>query len=181
MLICLCLLDETGSDRRDQLRKFSYSLIGTTPTYHRLLARGTRVNAIASMSTEGLMSVELVQRSVNGDIFFDYITGNLIPKMSKFPDRQSVVVMDNCSIHCTQEVQDVLQQAGILAIYLPPYSPDLMPLEESFSSVKSYLRKHDSLLQAMQDPADVMHEAFRNCLTKENCCAWIRHAGYYST
>lgn len=171
-------LDETGTDKRDQFRKYGYSLRGVTPTYNRLLTRGQRINAIASMSTEGIFELELVKGSVNGDIFFDFLRGSLIPSMQKFPNPHSVLLMDNCAIHHTQEVTEVLQQAGIVTIYLPPYSPDLMPLEESFSCVKNYLRRHDDLLQVISDPSDIIKEAFYSSLTKDNCRAWIHHAGY---
>jgi len=45
-------------------------------------------------------------------------------------------------------------------LFLPPYSPDLNPLEEAFSYIKQYLRKHDELLQALRDPRDVIMQAF---------------------
>ena len=171
-------LDETGTDKRDQFRKYGYALRGVTPTYHRLLSRGVRINAIACMSVDGMISLELVKGSVNGDIFFDFLRGSLIPNMQHFPNPHSVLIMDNCSIHHTERVTDLLQQAGIITLYLPPYSPDLMPLEESFSCVKNYLRRHDKLLQALVDPSDVIQEAFESSLTRENCLAWIHHAGY---
>ena len=74
-------LDETGTDKRDQLHKYGYALRGVTPTYHRLLARGTRINAIACISLEGITALQLVKGSVNGDIFFDFVRGDLIPNM----------------------------------------------------------------------------------------------------
>ena len=103
------------------------------------------------MSIEGLFQFELIDGSVNGDIFFDFLRGTLIPNMQPFPNPHSVLLMDNCSIHHTQAVKDLLQQAGIVTMYLPPYSPDLMPLEESFSCVKYYLKRHDNLLQVNND------------------------------
>lgn len=68
-------VDETGSDRRDQVRKFGYALKGLTPVYHRLLARGTRVSSIAVMSSEGVLDFELSAGTTNGDKFFDFIRG----------------------------------------------------------------------------------------------------------
>ena len=61
----------------------------------------------------------------------------------------SIVIMDNCSIHHVQEVQDVFQQSGILSLFLPPYSPDFNPVEEAFSYIKGYMRKYDDLLQCV--------------------------------
>lgn len=172
-------LDETGTDKRDQLRKYGYAIRGITPTCHRSLSRGERINAIASMSIEGMITLELVTGSVNGDIFFDFLRGSLIPNMQPFPNSRSVLLMDNCSIHHTEDVVALLKQAGIITVYLPPYSPDLMPLEETFSYIKNYLKRHDELLQVITDPRDIIKEAFKS-ITKENCHAWICHAGYNS-
>ena len=74
----------------------------------------------------------------------------------------STLIMDNCSVHHVNKVREVLQQAGILVLFLPPYSPDLNPLEEAFSYIKQYLRQHDELLQAIRDPTDVIMQAFQS-------------------
>ena len=72
-------LDETGTDKRDQLRKYGYALRRVTPVYHRFLSRGDRVNGIAALTSSGLLTVELTKATVNGDNFFDFIRGTLIP------------------------------------------------------------------------------------------------------
>ena len=70
----LVFLDETGSDHKDHIRKFGYSLIGEPPVYHRFLGRGTRISAIAALSTEGLACYELITGTTNGDKLYDFIT-----------------------------------------------------------------------------------------------------------
>lgn len=121
-------LDETGTNKRDQLCKYGYALRGVTP---RCFQEGEESNAIASMCMEGLVALELVDGNVNGDVFYDFVRGSLIPNMQIFPNPHSVLIMDNCSIHHTGEVTSLLQNAGLVTMYLPPYSPDLMPLEET--------------------------------------------------
>ena len=72
--------------------------------------------------------------SVNAEVFADFIRGSLVPQMRSF-DRKSptsVAVMDNCSIHHTELVMDLLKEAGIVVIFLPPYSPDYNPIELVF-------------------------------------------------
>ena len=172
-------VDETGTDKRDQLRKYGYALRGTTPVYHRFLSRGDRINAIAAITSSGLLTVELTKATVNGDNFFDFIRGTLIPHMRPFDgvSPHSILIMDNCSVHHVNEVREVLQQAGILVLFLPPYSPDLNPLEEAFSYIKQYLCKHDELLQAIRDPTDVIMQAFQS-ITAKHCNSWISHAQY---
>ena len=85
--------------------------------------------------------------------------------------------MDNCSIHHTDKVKKLLNDAGILLIFLPPYSPDLNPIEEAFSAVKYYLKDHDELIQSITDPLPVIHSGFKS-ITPQMCKRWISHSGY---
>ncbi len=172
-------VDETGTDKRDQLRKYGYSMRGTRATYHRILHRGERVNAIAAISSAGLLSMELMKGSVNGESFYDFLRGTLIPQMMPFDGHNphSVLIMDNCSVHHVDEVKKLLRGAGIIVLFLPPYSPDLNPIEEAFSYIKQYLRKHDELLQAIADPTDIIKEAFQS-ITADHCNSWISDSLY---
>ena len=65
-LIQVCLYG-LMKDKRGQLRKYGYALRGITPVYTRFISKGERMNAIASMSTEGIIALEIVKGSVNGD------------------------------------------------------------------------------------------------------------------
>ena len=128
-------VDETGSDRRDQMRKFGYSLKGEPPVYHRILHRGKRISAIAAMSVTGLLCYKLYKGSINGSTFLEFVQGWLIPEMLPFDgvNPHSILVLDNCSIHHVEPVKDALRDMGIHVLYLPPYSPDMNPIEEMFS------------------------------------------------
>ena len=172
-------VDETGSDRRDQIRKFRYALKGESPVYHRLLHRGRRISAIAAMSTDGLVAYNLVHGSVNGEKFLEFIQGTLVPEMLPYDGEnpQSILVMDNCSIHHVQPVLKTLRDMGILVLFLPPYSPDMNPIEEMFSYIKYFEIDHDQILQAMEDPLPLVEASFES-VTKDKCVGWIKHAGY---
>ena len=172
-------IDETGSDARNRIRKYGYALKGKTPVCHRFLCRGRRTNAIAAISTSGLLTLELTTSTVNWEVFYDFVRGSLIPQMMPFNGTNpcSVAVMDNLSVHHVPEIISLFQQAGILVMFLPPYSPDLNPMEESFSYVKAYLRKHDELLQVVSNPTSIIQSAFYS-ITVEHCKSWIAHSGY---
>ncbi len=144
-------LDETGCDKRDHMRKLGYAMRGMRPVCKRLLHRGQRISAVAAMCSEGVIALELGEGTYNGDRFLEFLTGNLIPEMLQFDGSSPryVLVMDNCSIHHIAPVLQLLNTAGILSMFLPPYSPDLNPAEELFSYVKYYLKQHDELLQAV--------------------------------
>lgn len=175
----LVWLDETGSNSKDHIRRFGYAIRGTTPVSHRLLIRGKRVNAIAALASDGIIAVDTVVGTVDGQTFFDFLRGTLIPRMRAFngSNPNSVIIMDNCSIHHIQEVKQLLNQAGILALFLPPYSPDLNPIEEAFNYVKSYLRKHDILLQSGAPMPTIVEAAFES-ITINQCNSWITDSGY---
>lgn len=86
--------------------------------------------------------------------------------------------MDNLSVHHVHEVTECFREAGIVLLFLPAYNPDLNPIEKAFSFVKSYLKKHDSLMQIIPDSQVIIKAAF-NAITTEHCRSWIAHSGYY--
>ena len=154
-------VDETGSDARHHIRKYGYALRGIRPVKHRVLARGRRISAVAAISTDGLVGVDFTVNTVNADVFADFIRGTVIPEMEPFDGsiKKSILVMDNCAIHHVHTIKTLLDDAGILLIYLPPYSPDLNPIEEAFSYIKYYLKDHDELLQEVNDPLPIIRSA----------------------
>lgn len=119
------------------MSKFGYALRGEPPIYHHFLVHGKRVSAIAAISTEGLVGVELTTGTVNSELFADFVLGTLIPEMEPFDGsaKKSIAIMDNCSIHHNTVIKQHFEDAGILVLFLPPYSPDLMPIGEAFSSL----------------------------------------------
>ena len=109
-----------------------------------------------------------------------FLRGTLLPQLHAFDGEndQLILVLDNCAIHHTDEVTAVAQQAGILLLFLPAYSPDLNPVEKAFGFVKQYLQEHDELLQTLPNPIDVLKHAF-DAITPSHCNSWISHAGYF--
>ena len=170
-------VDETGSDRRDQLRKFGYSIRGQPATCKRLLTRGIRISAIVAMSSDGVLAHELHTGSTDSKIFIDFIRGSLIPSMRPFPDKHSIIIMDNCTIHHSQELKDLVESVGILLLYLPPYSPDYNLIEELFSYLKYYLKKYEDLIQALPTPVTIIETAL-DSITISKCNGWIDGCHY---
>ncbi len=123
----LVFVDETGCAARNHVRKFGYSLRGEPAVYNRFLVSGKRVSAIAVISSEGLLGVELTTGTNSADSFADFVRRTLVPNMQPFngSSPNSVAVMDNCTIHHVEFVKDIFRKAGIVVIFLPPcYSPD---------------------------------------------------------
>ena len=84
---------------------------------------------------------------MTGERFEEFISSTVLPILQPF-NWCSVVIMDNASIHHTDGVVDLIEnQAGARLVFLPPYSPDLNPVEEAFSQVKSITKQNDQLFQ----------------------------------
>ncbi|XP_065886097.1 uncharacterized protein [Dysidea avara] len=163
-------LDETGSDRRSDRRKFGYHLRGMTPCNFRLIAKGKRMSAIAIMSERGIKDEDIYDGNINGDTF-----GSFVDRSGT--NSRSVVVMDNASIHHVEKVAQSIQQTGAILCYLPSYSPDYNPLEESFAKVKAFLKSNEVVFDNMGSEHLLLMTAF-NTITTEDCKGYIRHAGY---
>ena len=136
-------IDESGCDRRNSFRKFAYTLRGIPPQDCRLLIRGTRYSAITAATVKGVHDVQLVEGSVDGNKFEEFVRSSLLPVLQPFnaSNPNSVIVMDNASIHHVDGVSQLILQTGALLHYLPPYSPDLNPVEHIQQSESHYKRK----------------------------------------
>ena len=175
----LIWIDETGSTRRNSIRSYGYSLRGTRPCTHVLRVSGERLSAIPVMTTRGIEDVFVCKGSVDGEVFQQFLCQCVLPIILPFDGNnpQSVVVMDNASIHHLERVYDIITGVGARLVFLPPYSPDLMPLEEVFSKVKAALKASDSVYLSTTTPSLIVKMAF-STVTQEDCLGYIRHAGY---
>jgi transposase len=97
--------------------------------------------------------------------------------MNRYPAPNSTLVMDNARIHKGSRVAQLCHRAGVKLIYLPPYCPELNPIEMCFSQVKSNLRRTQALVMA-QDPSWVIRETTHNIVSPTLCRELYRHAGY---
>ena len=147
----------------------------------RLLCRGRRISAMAMITAHGLLDVHCTTDSVDEEVFCDAIERKLLPHLMPFDgiNPQSVVVLDNCSIHHTRRATELIQSTGALVHFLPPYSPDLSPVEELFSKVKVCLRENDRYIELSDDRTllDLVYAAF-SVVTSDDCLSWFVDCGY---
>ena len=176
----LLFLDEAGSTRRNAIRTYGYGLKGMTPVTHKFTVYGKRLSAIGILTYRGMEDVYIVEGNVNSDIFINFIQRCLLPILHPFDGGDnpcSVVVLDNASIHHVETATRLITAAGASVRFLPPYSPDLNPIEEAFSQVKSFLRDNEQSYQATSTPRTLFAEAFAS-ITPQDCVKYIKHAGY---
>ena len=172
-------IDESGFDNRNSIRKFGYSVRGMRPVDHRLLVRGTRYSAIPVMSTTGIHDLYLAEGSVNGERFEYFVRTCLLPVLLPYNgiNPHSIVIMDNASIHHVDPVVQLIENTGAKLIFLPPYSPDLNPLEPVFGKVKQLLKENDSIFQVCSSPRAFLTMVF-GMITTEDCNSFSRHCCY---
>lgn len=98
---------------------------------------GENVSLICAIDAGGVKPSMSVEGAVDSRAFEIYIEHLLAPKLK----RGQIVVMDNLSVHKSKRVEQLIEGAGCKLLFLPPYSPDMNPIEEAFSKVKAALRK----------------------------------------
>jgi transposase len=126
---------------------------------------------LAALSTRGLEAPMTIAEPTDGDIFLAYLEQVLCPRLRP----GQVVIMDNLAAHKVAGVRELIEAAGARLLYLPPYSPDLNPIEQAWSKVKQILRA----LKART--GDALENAVAQALaaiTPENAVAWFSHCGY---
>jgi transposase len=132
---------------------------------------GENVSILGAMRVDGVSAVMSVGGATDGDIFELFVEWLLVPSLRE----GDVVVMDNLGAHKRARVREAIEAAGARLIYLPPYSPDLNPIEQCWSKVKTYLRAAKARTREALD--DAITRAFQT-VTASNAAAWFAHAGY---
>ena len=97
-----------------------------------------RVNAIGAITDFKLFNVCLFDGNINSDIFHAWVTQQLLPSAPN----KSVIVLDNASFHKRSDTREALEKKGHRLLFLPPYSPDLNPIEKKWAQAKNIRRKY---------------------------------------
>lgn len=148
-------------------------LLNERSTYLKNLKKKDLKNTtiLSSVRLNGETAYTIYQGGTTSERFTEYLKTVLIPTLE--PD--SVVVMDNMRSHHTEAVKSLLAQARVHYAYLPPYSPDLNPIEEMWSKIKAFLRKKK--VRLAQDLPDAVRQAF-DTITPQDCAGWFHSCGY---
>jgi transposase len=133
--------------------------------------RFERTSILSSIRANGDMVPFIFEGALNGELFKAYVSQFLVPTLNE----GDIVIMDNLSSHKVDGVADLIAAAGASIVYLPPYSPDLNPIEMMWSKVKSYLRKVKARTNELLEIAIV--EAI-NRVTISDILAWFAKDGY---
>jgi len=141
-------------------------LIDKTPHGHWMTT-----SLIAALGMGGVRCSTVVDGAINRDVFDAFVEQVLVPELRE----GDVVILDNLSSHKGEHTRAMIESRGARLEFLPPYSPDLNPIEMVFSKIKQLLRSHacrtrDSLWKAMQSVLDRV--------TPTDAANCFRHCGY---
>ena len=133
--------------------------------------RGKNMTLIASMRLDGMGESMCLEGATDAKAFEAYVEHFLAPSLSE----GQVVVMDNLGAHRPEKIRELIEERGAELVFVPSYSPDLSPIEQAFSKIKTILRKlgartHEALLEAMEEALSKV--------TPADVAGWFNHCGY---
>lgn len=132
---------------------------------------GENLTILGAITLDGFQAVMTIPGATTGEVFIAYIEQVLVPALKP----GQVVVMDNLSAHKVPGVREAIEAAGAEVLYLPPYSPELNPIEKAWSKLKAILR--DVGARTLDTLFDAIADALPR-ITPDNCKAWYRCCGY---
>ncbi len=142
---------------------------GTVP-----FGRWTRLTVLGALGVGGMLATMSVEAAASGAVFLAYLDRVLLPELRRTkPD--AGLVLDDLRAHKTAAVRGLLDRSGFPYRYLPPYSPDLSPIEPAWSKLKAELRR------VAARTAEALHQALGPALdtiTAQDASGFFRHAGY---
>jgi transposase len=169
----LIFIDETGA-ATNMVRRYGRGKRGQRVKAYAPNGHWKTTTFLAGLARSGIIAPLVIDQPMNRLIFTAYVRQFLAPQLRA----GDIVVMDNLSSHKNAEVARAIEQKGALLLFLPPYSPDLNPIEMAFAKLKTLLRT------AAERSREALWQRIGKLLDKfspEECSNYIRHAGYAST
>lgn len=137
-------------------------------------SRGARLSTLGALSSQALLTAMCFEGTLNGSVFMYFLEHFLCPVLQP---GQSVIV-DNAKAHQVEGARELIESKGARLVYLPPYSPDLNPIELAWSKVKHFLRK------ARARTVETLYQALAEALatiTADHAAAFFKHVGIVPT
>jgi transposase len=136
----LVYVDESGCDKRIGFRRTGWSPLGVPPVQVTRFHRDRSYQILPAYTQDGILLSRVFQGSTDGERFDDFIE-QLLHHCGRWPEPRSVLIMDNASFHHSERIEQMCLDVGVKLLYLPPYSPDLNPIEELFAELKAFIKK----------------------------------------
>ncbi|KAI3112716.1 hypothetical protein CBS147330_9904 [Penicillium roqueforti] len=175
----LVYVDESGCDKRIGFRRTGWSPLGVAPRQVSQFHRDERYQILPAYTQDGILMTRVFRGSTDAAVFEDFVD-ELLCHCGRWPEPKSVLVMDNASFHHSERISQMCADAGVKLVYLPPYSPDLNPIEEFFAELKAFIRRNWSYYA--EDPDREFASFLERCINQvgareANARGHFRHAG----
>lgn len=175
----LVYIDESGCDKRVGFRRTGWSPLGTAPVQTTRFHRGNRYQILPAYCQDGILVSRVFQCSTDSVVFEDFIQ-QVLQHCRPWPESKSVLIMDNASFHHSERIKQMCADAGVKLLYLPPYSPDLNPIEIFFGRLKAFIKKRWQEYE--EDPSQDFGSWLQWCIDvvggrASHAEAHFRHAG----
>ncbi|KAG9095181.1 hypothetical protein FRC06_010054 [Ceratobasidium sp. 370] len=141
----LVFVDESHCNRHTARRNLGWSPYGVRSIRPDYFMRGVGYSMLPALSLDGILHFVIQEVAFTAPTFTTFIS-DLLLSMNPFPGRNSVIVMDNAPIHKSEAMRQMILARGCRVLYLPPYSPDLNPIEQGFSVIKAKIRRNRDLV-----------------------------------
>jgi transposase len=129
------------------------------------------ISTIAALSSQGIVAASSFDAATDAEIFRQFIAEVLVPQLKA----GQVVVMDNLACHKHPKIRQLIEGCGARVLYLPPYSPDLNPIEMAISKIKTLLRK--LARRTVEGLFTAIPQALAS-ITAEDATHYMLHCGY---
>ena len=169
----LVFIDEAGA-KTNMTRLYGRAEKGTRVVDLAPHGHWCTTTMISSIRLDGSTACMAVDGSTTGDVFCAYVEHILVPSLRP----GDIVVLDNLASHKNQTALELIHQAGAEVRFLPPYSPDLNPIEKMWSKVKQILR---SIKARTQEALLAAIACSLECVTQKDALGWFASCGYTST
>ena len=133
--------------------------------------KGKNISLVGAISQAGIVAMMYCLCTMDGIGFLGFVKDYLVPKLRP----GQIVVMDNINFHRSVAVRKAIEAVGASVVFLPPYSPELNPIETMWSKIKAYLKKKRSTTLAE------FHISFSEAIesvTSYDCEGWFENSGY---
>jgi len=155
----------------DLLRRYARSPRGTRAVDHTPCGHWQAHTVVAALRPTALTAAAVFDGPMDAETFRAYVEQVLVPTLRP----GDVVVLDNLAVHKPPAIQAAIEQAGARLRFLPPYSPDLNPIEMAFAKLKAFLRA--ARPRTFDDVCELINTALARFLPDE-CANYVTHCGY---
>ena len=172
--------NESHFNRLSSRRPYAWALRGGRACRYELF-HGRKYSVLPAISLDGILHLEVIKNAITGADFHRFVEG-LLPRMNKWPLPNSVLVVDNVSIHKVAGIRGMVEEHGARLLFLPAYSPDFNPIELAFSAIKAWPRANQD--HANQETESEHASAYNtlcqavHSVTREDAKGWYKHCGY---